>query len=133
MSDGEIAVRQDGHEHAVDAPRLNGQLHIDLDHVEVPRVRLPEEVVVEYQEDEDIEDDLQTDGGETVERTYVEMGGSETISDDLAIWAIIAAGALLMSSGYLFTVESTISGLIAGGSGILLGYLAIPTFWRDGT
>ncbi|OYR80412.1 hypothetical protein DJ84_15660 [Halorubrum ezzemoulense] len=134
MSDGEVAVRQNGHEHAVDAPRLNDQLHVDLDHVEVPRVKLPSEVVVEYHDEDDVEEEnLETDGGETVNRTYVEMGGSETISDDLAIWAIIAAGALLVSSGYLFTVESTASGIIAGGSGILLAYLAIPTFWRDET
>ena len=131
MTDGEVAVRQNGHEHAVDAPRLNGQLHIDLDHVEVPRVRLPEEIVVEYQNEDDVEDDLQTDGGETVDRTYVEMGGSETISDDLAIWAIIAAGFLLMSAGYLFGIESSGSGLIAIGGGALLAYIAMPAFWRD--
>lgn len=131
MPDGEVAVRQNGHEHAVDAPRLNGQLRIDLDHVEVPRVKLPSEIVVEYQDEDDVEDDLQTDGGDTVDRTYVEMGGSETISDDLAVWTLIAAGLLLMSGGYLFGIEASGSGLIAMAGGALMAYIAMPAFWRD--
>ncbi|ELZ38878.1 hypothetical protein [Halorubrum tebenquichense] len=132
MSDGEVAVRQGGHEHAVDAPRLNDQLHVDLDHVEVPRVKLPSEVVVEYQDEDDVEgENLQTDGGETVNRTYVEMGGSQTISDELAVWSIIAAGVLLMSAGYLFGIEASGSGLIAMVAGGLLGYIAVPSFWSE--
>ncbi|ELZ56771.1 MULTISPECIES: hypothetical protein [Halorubrum] len=132
MSDGKVAVRQNGHEHAVDAPRLNDQLQVDLDHVEVPRVKLPSEVVVEYQDGDDVQEEtLQTDGGETVDRTHVEMGGSQTISDDLAMWAIIATGGLLMSAGYLFGIEASGSGLIAMVAGGLLGYIAIPSFWSE--
>ena len=129
MTDGEVAVRQNGHEHAVDAPRLDDQLHIDLDHVEVPRVKLPSEVAVEYR---DHDDDLETDGG-SVNRTDVEMGGSETVGGDLAIWGLLASAFLLMSTGYLFGIDSTGSALIAGAGGGLLAYIVIPDFWRDQT
>ena len=133
MSDGEVAVRQNGHEHAVDAPRLNDQLHIDLDHVEVPRLKIPSEVVVEYRDEEDSEEgvDLETDGGETVNRTEVEMGGSETISDDLAPWAIGASGALLLSGGYLFGIDHTGSAMIAMFAGALVAWMVIPAFWSE--
>lgn len=130
-SDGEVAVRQNGHEHAVDAPRLDDQLHVDLDHMEVPRVKLPSEVVVEYQDADDDVDDLETDGGEVVNRTDVKMGGGEVVDGDLAVWAIISSAFLLMSAGYLFGIESVGSALIAGAGGCLLAYITIPGFWRD--
>ncbi|WP_256403471.1 hypothetical protein [Halorubrum salinum] len=125
MPDGEVAVRQNGHEHAVDAPDLDGQVLVCLDH---GHVEVPAGLDVRYQEDAD--DDLETDGGVTADRTSVEMRGAG-IGGELAMWALVASGLLLISSGYLFGVDSTGSGLIAGAGGILLAFIAGPGYWSD--
>lgn len=125
MPDGEVAVRQNGHEHAVDAPDLDGQVLVCLDH---DHVEVPAGLDVRYQED--AEDYLETDGGATADRTAVEMRGAG-IDGELAMWALVASGLLLISSGYLFGVDSTGSGLIAGAGGILLAFIAGPGYWSD--
>ena len=132
-SDGEVAVRQNGQEHAVAAPRLEDQIHVDLDHPETPRMRVPSGVSVEYRDDES-DDNLETDGGH-VDRTEVEMRGAG-IDEELAGWGLIASGLLLVSAGYLLSLDAGVAGLagiIGGFAGIILGYITGQAYWSDRT
>lgn len=54
MNNSEVAVRQNGHEHAVAAPDLDGQLHVDLDADNPDAVlTVPPGVGVQYRDDAD--------------------------------------------------------------------------------
>ena len=123
MPDGEVAVRQNGHEHAVDAPDLDGQVLVCLDH---DHVEVPAGVDVSYQD----EDDLETDGGTTADRTAVEMRGAG-IDEELALWGLAASCLLFIVAGYLFRTSSGVSGLLAGIGGVLLMLMAAPAYWSD--
>ena len=123
---GEVVVRQNHHEHAVDAPDLDRPIRVDLDGA-VPKVHVPSEVGVMYHDDE--EDDLETDGGATVDRTDVAMRGAG-ISEEMALWGIVLAALLLASSGYLLGDELVLSDVAALGGGGLLGWITTAAYWR---
>ena len=131
MTDGEVAVRQNGHEHAVDAPTVNGQILVDVDD-EDQHVEVPAGVDVSYHDEDDVEDELETDGGTTADRTSIEMRGAG-IDEELAWFGLIAAVLLFVSGGYLGGTGSSLSGMVAvGGAGLLL-LISGPSYWSDRT
>jgi hypothetical protein len=126
--EGEVAIRQNGHVHAVDAPSLDDAVLVDVDH---DNIVLPPGVSVEYLDDSDMDvesEEIAPDGG-TVARTDVEMHGFG-LSEDQSGWAIGIAAVLLLTSGWLFATDVTgmaaIVCLVAGGA---LGYMGVQS-WR---
>lgn len=128
MSDGEVAVRQNGQEMAVPASDLDGQIHVCLDHG--PHVQVPAGVDVTYRENPDDEDDLETDGGEAIHNYDFEMRGFG-LDEEVAFWSLLAAAFLLIASGHSFASGSSLIGIVAMLSGGLLGYIGGASLWSD--
>ena len=126
-SDGEVAIRQDGVEHAIDAPELDGQILVCVDHG--GHVELPTDVDVAYN-DSEAGGELAADGGEAYKRVDEEMRGNG-IDEEIALWGLAAAAALLLLAGYLLSAGPEIGVIPAGGAGVLLAYLCGRAAWGD--
>ncbi|WP_435102975.1 hypothetical protein, partial [Halarchaeum sp. P4] len=126
---GEVAVRQNGQETAIDAPSLDGQVRVDLD-MEFPHVRVPSEVGVSYRDEEEDDEEAMPDGG-VVDRREVEMRGfglSEehaTAGLPLSVVLLVASGALLGSSGGWLPLI----GLVVASAGLFVGYVSVRSRW----
>lgn len=126
-SDGEVAIRQDGVEHAIDAPELDGQVLVCVDHG--GHVELPPGVDVGYN-DAETGDEIAADGGEAYNRVDVEMRGNG-IDEEIAIYGLAAAATLLLLAGYLLSAGPEIGVIPAGGAAVLLAYLCGRAAWGD--
>jgi hypothetical protein len=126
MTDGEVAVRQHGQEHAISASRLDGQILADLDG-ETPAVQIPADVNVTYHDSP--EDDIVTDGA-GIERTEVEMRGF-ALPEEISRWALVVAGVLHVAGGALFGTGSSMTGFAALAGGAFLGYIGSRSAWSD--
>jgi hypothetical protein len=123
MTDGEVAVRQNGQEHAVGTDELDGeQILADLDGD--PVVHVPTEVGVFYH---DKDDDLATDGA-GYERQEVEMRGFG-LSEDFAAGSMILSVVLLYGAGSMIAGSSNAIGLAMLAGGAALGYIGARSYW----
>jgi hypothetical protein len=113
--DGEVAIRQNGQEHAVAAPDLDGQIHVDLDG-EQSILTVPPEVSVQYHDDQ-----VATDGGVPAERTEVDMREFSILSLLFSVVLLVGAG-LRMSAGGGIALGMLVSG-------VLLGYIGARSYW----
>ncbi|WP_135807452.1 hypothetical protein [Halorussus marinus] len=126
MSDGEVAVQQNGHTHAVQAPSLDGTVTVDVDQ---NTVHLPANFGAVYHEDrlDDIDEEIATDGGHAA-RTEVEMSGFG-LTDYQSFWSLIGSGLGLAASGYLWGLPNTgLAALIVFCVSIGIGYIAARSF-----
>lgn len=130
VPDGEVAVRQNGHTHAVQADRLEGTVTVDVDH-EV--VHLPTDIGAVYHDDQladtgEGDDEAMTDGGHaTQSRTEVEMEGFG-LDGEQAGWSLVGAGFGLATSGYLWGLPSEatqMAALIAFCVSAGIGYIGV--------
>lgn len=121
----EVAVRQNGQEHAVATPDLEGQVLADLDGQ--PTVHLPPEVGVVYHDGAN--DDLATDGAGAT-RTEVEMRGF-AMPEDAAMWATVLGCSLFVGSGAMLATDEPLIGILMLAAGALLTYVGARTFWSD--
>jgi len=123
MTDGEVAIRQDGHEHAV-AADVDGEIVVDLDGQEV--VEVPTEVGVIYHDDQEDGDDAVLADGGTQQRTEVDMRGFG-LSDELTNGTLVLGAVLLVSSGAMLgsTASSDMIGAVALAAGALLGWIGL--------
>lgn len=126
--DSEVAVRQNGHEHAVSAPGLDGQLYVDLDDDTGPSLTVPAGVDVAYADDEQLE----ADGGEAASKTDVAMRGAG-IDEEVAVYGILASLLLVAVTGYMMAEGRVGTAFATGAGGLLLGYLTAPAYWSDRT
>jgi len=131
---GEVAVKRDGHVHAVAAPELSGPISVDVD---AEHVQLPPETHVSFQEsDRDADDNAEepaTDGGAAPTRSEVEVRGGLAMSEEQSAWAVALAGIALLVAGYLHgTGDSMAAGLTVCAAAVL-GWFAINSLvrWRE--
>jgi len=134
LTNSEVAMRQNGHEHAVAAPDLDGQLHVDLD-TDGPGAVLtvPSGVGVQYRDDadEDLEDDEVAADGGMATRTTAEMRGFG-LSEELAQGSILLSVVLLVAAGSQLEPNSGIA-LALGAAGLLTGYVGARSSWNGRT
>lgn len=130
MTDGEVAVRQNGQEHAVSVD-LEGQILTDLDGEE-PVVHLPPEVGVVYHDHDEEADDVAADGS-GVERTDVEMRGYG-LDEDLSAGSMLVGVALLVGAGSVIGGGSSeVVGLAMLVGGAALAYIGARSYWSNRT
>jgi len=122
---GEVAIRQNGQEHAIEAPGVDGQVYVDLD-AQTPGAILPPEFGVEYQDP----DDVVTDGGTPVNRTEVEMRGFG-LEESHAFMALLLSAVLFTGAGTLMFGSSGqgVAGLAMAAAGVLSGYVGGASYW----
>lgn len=134
MTNSEVAVRQNGHEHAVAAPDLDGQLHVDLDASDPGAVlTVPPGVGVQYRDDvdEDQEDDEVAADGGMATRSTAEMRGFG-LSEGLAQVSILLSVVMLVAAGSQLDTSSGIA-LALGAGGLLTGYVGARSLWNGRT
>lgn len=130
---GEVAVKRDGHVHAVSAPELSGPINVDVD---AEHVTLPPEVHVSFDDPDhgdDLAEEAETDGGEPVARSEVEVRGGLGMSEEQSGWAMAAASVALLVAGYLWGTDDVIAaGAVAIAAGFL-GYFGLTSMvrWRE--
>jgi|GEM_PF-4985836 len=126
MSDGEVAVRQNGTTTAIDAPGLDGQINIDLDD-STPHVGVPTDADVRFEDVDESEDDARTDGG-IAKRVDLRTEGY-ALGEELAIWSMIVGGFALVAGGYLFGLEGAgVAGIVSMAAGGILTYLGAVSY-----
>ncbi len=122
---GEVAIRQNGQEHAVEADAVDGQVYVDLDG-EKPVATLPPEFAVEYHDPEDVV----ADGGVPVSRTEVQMRGFG-LEESHAFMALLLSAILFVGAGTLMFGSSGqgAAGLAMAAAGVLSGYVGGASYW----
>jgi hypothetical protein len=133
---GEVAVKRDGHVHAVAAPELSGPISVDVD---AEHVQLPPGAHVSFQDpdrdaaDDDAAEEAATDGGATPTRSEIELRGGLAMSEHQSEWAVGAAAVALLVAGYLWGGGDLISALAVGAAGGLLGWFGLKSLvrWRE--
>jgi len=129
-STGEVAVKRDGHVHAIAAPELSGPIRVDADS---EHVELPPETHVSFAEPDDAETDsdvdAETDGGVVPTRSEVEMRGGIALDREPALWCSVLSGLAFMSAGYLWGSGDVLVGVILGAAAVALGYYGTGSFW----
>jgi len=126
---GEVAVKRDGHVHAVAAPELSGPIRVDAnsEHVE-----LPAGVHVSYDEQDDGADaEAETDGGAVPARSEVEMHGGIALDREPAMWCSVLSALGFMAAGYLWGTDGdgVLIAVIIGAASAALGYYSTGSFW----
>jgi len=130
---GEVTVRQDGHVTALDAPRLDGAIRVDLDS-QGPRVRVPADTDIAFS---DPAGEAVTDGGVMAARDALRLESRGwRLRGDHAGLLLLGSVLALASSGWLLSLPTTGMGLagallFALGSGA--GYVGARSRWSGTT
>lgn len=125
---GEVAVKQDGHVHAVATPGFDGTVHVDVDGE--PHVSVPSEVTVAFSDDGD-DEPVETDGGVPATRSDIDMRGGLAMGEELSTWATVLSALGLLSAGYLWgSGVSEVVGILVAAGALCLGWFATGSFWR---
>lgn len=107
MTDGEVAVRENGQVTAIQTDGFDGQISVSLDHADGVAVGVPTDASVTYEDP-----DARTDGGpavaEHVEITHRGAG----LGEEYAGYALAAAVVAYVAAGHAFANGRVI---VAGG------------------
>jgi hypothetical protein len=130
---GEVAVKRDGHVHAVATPELSGSISVDVD---AEHVTLPAEVDVSFADPDQGDDrpaEAETDGGEPVARSEVEVRGGLGMSEEQSGWAMAAAAVALLVAGYLWGISNEFAAVAVAAAAAFLGWFGINSLvrWRE--
>jgi len=125
---GEVAVKRDGHVHAIAAPELSGPISVDVDD---SHVELPPETHVSFAEPDDADPDVdaETDGGVVSTRSEAEMRGGIALDREPALWCSVLSALGFMSAGYLWATDGVMVAVIIGAASVALGYYGTGSFW----
>ncbi|WP_435099595.1 hypothetical protein [Halarchaeum sp. P4] len=129
---GEVAVQQNGQETAIDAPGLEGQIHVDLDG-EHPTLHIPSKVSVGYWDDDDVDDEAVAADGGTTTRREIEMRGFGLQEEHANIGLFLAVVLLAASGAFLGSpvASSGLAGLAMLAGGVFVGYVSVRSRWSD--
>lgn len=132
---GEVAVKRDGHVHAVEAPELSGPISVDVD---AEHVTLPPETHVSFQDPDqdavdDAADEAETDGGVTPTRSEVELRGSLGMSKEQSGWAVLMTSVALLVAGYLHGTGDSFAAILIVIAAGFLGWFSLNSLvrWRE--
>jgi hypothetical protein len=133
---GEVAIKRDGHVHAVATPELSGPITVD---VGAEQVEVPPETHVSFQDQGSATSSqsvaTETDGGVTTTTTSseIELRGGLAMSKEQSAGAIVLAAISLLVAGYLHgTSDPLAAGLVVLTAG-LLGWFSLNSLvrWRE--
>lgn len=117
MTDGEVAVTQNGHTHVIEADAIDGVVHVDVDR---HQATIPSEFGVGYSED------AVADGG-TGTATHSQMTGF-SMSETAVKWAAAGGGLGLLSAGWMLSQLDGGAGFIAAAVSAGLLYVAFRSY-----
>jgi hypothetical protein len=125
---GEVAIKREGHVHAVAAPELSGPIRVDVDS---EHVELPPGAHVSFA-DENTDPEAETDGGAVPTRSEVAMRGGLALDREPALWCSVLSALGFMAAGYLWGRggDDVLVAAILGAAAVALGYYGTGSFWR---
>lgn len=130
---GEVSIRQNGHVTALDAPKLEGAIRVDLDPPE-PRVRVPADTDVAFSSDEG---EAATDGGTVAAQNALRLESRGwQLSRDYTGVILLGSVLAIATGGWLFSAAT--SGLQLAGVLLLVfgsgaGYVGARSRWSGTT
>jgi hypothetical protein len=125
---GEVAVKRDGHVHAVAVPELSGPISVDVD---AEHVQLPPGTHVSFQEpDAEEAAAAETDGSAVPARSEIEMRGGLALGEEASAYCMLFAALGLLVAGYTWGNSQAIVSVFVVGASIALGWFATGSFWR---
>jgi hypothetical protein len=131
---GEVAVKRDGHVHAVAAPELSGPISVDVD---AEHVQLPPGTHVSFQDlDEpdntgtDDDHPAETDGGAIPTRSEIEMRGGLALGEEASAYCMAFTVLGLLVAGYTWGNGQAIVSVFVAAASVALGWFASGSFWR---
>lgn len=127
MSDGEVAIRENGSVTAVATETLDGEVAVNLDH-EPPLVGVPDDVATFHESGlDDLGDDVEgdeavTDGGHVRDDVRIRHYGLG-LTGDSRIAAVGVMALTYAASGYLWAQGEAVAGLVAFLAAVLATYV----------